>query len=170
VVSHICQLFFLLPSFTTSELQYGGSKVMGGTKKFRLVTKNFIRSVFLYNVLLNRSSKDQNIFEGFFIVNTNILFNMRCSLGYVLEPKMIRLLASDPKMLSVRMEHTVWRKITYGSLRGPLSNPLYQNTRGKIFIFHFILSSKFEHISDIYPNAPTHSNLHVHFVWIYFPK
>ena len=52
------------------------------------------------------------------------------------------------KMLSVRMEHTVWRKITYGSLRGPLSNPLYQNTQGKIFIFHFIFSSKFEHISD----------------------
>ena len=63
------------------------------------------------------------------------------------------------KMLSVRMEHTVWHKITYGSLRGPLSNPLYQNTQGKIFIFHFIFSSKFKHISDIYPNAPTHSNL-----------
>ena len=62
-------------------------------------------------------------------------------------------------MLSVRMEHTVWRKITYDSLRGLLSNPLFQNTQGKIFIFHFIFSSKFEHISDMYPNAPTHSNL-----------
>ena len=180
----ILQTLFFSKSLNTFIFLYICNLLFGKFKKgvlFLLFPEIKTRNLFFWiyqikDYYRNEIQIKHHIWKIFYETHTDIF--LQHALCFRLCPGIINdtiagIFSGPEKMLSVCMEHTVWRKITNYPLRGLLVIPSFKTIKVSFFhiSFHFVTKVRayLRHFhSTECPNAFQPN--HVHFVWIYFPK